>query len=297
MCTHRLTLIAVLLAIASMASFHLSHAAAEKAAVEKMFVLDCGEATAPDLSQWSPGIHPGRPITFSNNCYLIRHGSDWLLWDTGVSDEFAKLPEGKVVAHHVRGIVKRTLESQLLEIGVRPQDVTHIAFSHAHFDHVGNSRLFTQARWLVQKPEYEAMFGRAAADFGFRLDLYRTMKDNPLQLLDGDHDVFGDGAVRIIATPGHTPGHQSLFVRLPSNDAVILSGDAAHLLENFAHRRVPSFNVDADKTRASIDKLRAMAEQTGAKILINHDREQSATVPRAWRPAERRQTTNSRRLN
>ena len=288
MCAHRLTLIGVLLAIASMAaSFRLSYAAAEQAAVDNMFVLDCGEATAPDLSQWSPGVHPGRPVTFSNNCYLLRHDSHWLLWDTGISDELANLPEGKVVAHHVRGIVKRTLESQLLEIGIRPHDVTHIAFSHAHFDHVGNSRLFTQARWLVQQAEYDAMFGREAAGFGFRLDLYGTLRDNPLQLLNGDHDVFGDGAVRIIATPGHTPGHQSLFVRLPNNDAVILSGDAAHSVENFAHRRVPSFNVDADRTRASIDKLRAVAEQTGAKILINHDREQSATVQRAWRSAER----------
>lgn len=93
------------------------------------------------------------------------------------------------------------------------------------------------------------------------------MKANPLQLVNGDHDVFGNGAVRIISTPGHTPGHQSLFVRLPSGEPVILTGDAAHLVENFAHRRVPSFNADAALTRGSIDKLRALAEQTGAKVL------------------------------
>lgn len=267
--------------VLSVVSFHVSVASSEQGTIDDMLVLDCGQATATDLSQWSPGNHPGRPITFSNHCYLIQHGSDWFLWDTGVSDELANLPDGKVIAHHVRGIVKRTLESQLRELGVRPDEVTHIAFSHAHFDHVGNSRLFTRARWYVQQPEYDAMFGRDAASYGFRLELYRTMRDNPRQLLDGDHDVFGDGAVRIIATPGHTPGHQSLFVRLPDGNSVILTGDAAHLLENLEHRRVPSFNADAAATRASIDKLRDLAVRTGATIIVNHDREQSALVQRA----------------
>jgi N-acyl homoserine lactone hydrolase len=279
-----LKLIGLLLVAGSAAiSYRSIGAASEHAAVDQMFVLDCGEASAPDLSQWSPGAHQGRPITYSNNCYLIRHGHDWLLWDTGISDAFAELPEGKVVAHHVRGVVRRTLASQLQEIGLGPNEVTYIAFSHAHFDHVGNSRLFTRAKWLVQQAEYDAMFGNDARKFGFLPDLYRTMKDNPLQILNGDHDVFGDGAVRVIATPGHTPGHQSLLVRLPNSSPVILSGDAAHLLESFSHRRVPSFNADAASTRASIDKLSAIAEQTGAKILVNHDREQSAAVQRAWR--------------
>lgn len=256
------------------------------ATVDRMIVLDCGAASAPDLSQWTPGSNAGRPVTFSDNCYLIRHHADWLIWDTGVDDDYARLPRGKVVAHHVRGTVRRTLAAQLAEVGIKPADVTLIAFSHGHFDHVGNSRLFPRAKWLVQRRERDAMFGPDPARYGFVPTLYATMRDNPTEILDGDRDVFGDGSVRIVATPGHTPGHQSLLVRLPRTGPVILTGDAAHSLDSFAQRRVPSFNADAEETRSSIDRLRALASIEGAQLWVNHDRVQSDAIGRGPRVVE-----------
>lgn len=253
------------------------------AAVERMFVLNCGEARVSDISQWSPGINVGKPMTFSNNCYLIQHGNDWMLWDMGVPDDWVRTPEGVVGSPGVRGIVNRTLASQLDEIGVKPDDVTIIALSHAHFDHVGNTRLFPRAKWYVQKTEYQVMFGPEYKKFRFMPTLYATLRNNPVVMLQGDRDIFGDGSVRILSTPGHTPGHQSLLVRLPKTGLVILSGDVAHFEENFINRRVPTFNADAKQTRQSMNKVDAIVKNERAQLWINHDVTQSARIPRAPR--------------
>ena len=253
-------------------------AAPASAAVERLYVLNCGEARVQDISQWSPGVDVGQPRTFSNNCYLIRHGEDWMLWDTGVPDEWARSPEGVAGSPGVRGFVNRTLASQLAEIGVAPDDVTILALSHAHFDHVGNTRLFTRARWLVQEVEHDAMLGSEARRFRFMPDLYATLKNNPVTKLNGDHDVFGDGSVRIVFTPGHTPGHQSLLVRLTKHGPVVLSGDMAHFQENFAFRRTPAFNFDQDASRRSMDRVDQLVRTEGAQLWINHDLAQSATM-------------------
>lgn len=246
----------------------------------RLFVLDGGEAHVRDISQWSPGVDVGRPRTFSNNVYLVQHDDGWLVWDTGLDERLVDTPEGEVVAHDVRGVVTRTLTAQLREIAVDPGTVDAIAFSHAHFDHVGNSRLFPAATWYVQRPEHEAMFGPEHARYGFVPALYATMPGNPVRVLDGDHDVFGDGSVQILSTPGHTPGHQSLLVRLPETGPVLLSGDVAHFHANFRHRRVPSFNADHAQTLRSMERVAALLDSEGATLWINHDAEQSSTIPR-----------------
>lgn len=136
-----------------------------QAEVERLYVLNCGEAQVSDISTWSPGVNVGEARTFSNHCYLIRHKQDWLIWDAGVPDQWASSPEGIEGSPGVRGVVKRPLLEQLTEIGVRPQDITVIAFSRGHFDHVGNAQLFTNARWIVQNVEYDAMLGERATEF------------------------------------------------------------------------------------------------------------------------------------
>jgi N-acyl homoserine lactone hydrolase len=169
----------------------------------------------------------------------------------------------------------------LKELGIAPLQVTHLAFSHFHGDHVGNANLFTAARLYIQNPEFEAAFGAEPAKFGFNPAMYEKLRNNPVVKLSGDKDVFGDGSVVILSTPGHTPGHQSLLVKLPATGAVVLSGDATHFQDNWENRRVPARNFDKEQTAASMQKIANVLRQEKAVLWINHDYEQSAALPRA----------------
>jgi glyoxylase-like metal-dependent hydrolase (beta-lactamase superfamily II) len=251
------------------------------ASVERIYDLDGGTAEVSDASIYSPGINVGKPISLTCNAYLIRRAGQWVLWDTGIEDELVTVPGGRIIAHGIRGVVKRTLRSQLAEIGVEPRDIAMLILSHAHFDHVGNVRMFPKAKWIVPRKEHEAMFAPDFEEHGYSPEVYDTLRDNPTEIVEGDHDVFGDGSIRLIATPGHTPGHSSLAVRLPQSGTIILSGDAAHFESNFVHRRVPSFNFDAQQTEASMDKIDRIIRSEGARLWINHDSRQSATIPHA----------------
>ena len=249
--------------------------------VQRLYVLYCGEAHIPDVSPWSPGFNVGKPADFSDNCYLIRHGDDWLLWDTGFADALASIPEGTLGARGMRAMRRRTLASQLAEIGVAPDDVRFLAFSHSHGDHVGNGNLFTAATLYIQEAEYDAAFGPEPSKYGFAPATYDRLRASKVVKLHGDHDVFGDGSVRILSTPGHTPGHQSLLVRLPKTGPVVLSGDLAHFEENFVMRRAPGFNFDVEQSKQSIDRIAALLKTEHAQLWINHDAKQNATIPHA----------------
>ncbi|KVM70883.1 AttM/AiiB [Burkholderia gladioli] len=254
-----------------------------RASVERIYILDGGTARVEDASIYSPGFNVGKPMTLSCNAYLIRHRNQWMLWDTGTQDDLIEEPAGRVIAHGIHGSVNRTMESQLAEIGVDPDDIAILAISHAHYDHVGNCRLFRRARWIAQKAEYEAMFGPDPGAFGFKPELYASLLGNDTEVIEGDHDVFGDGAVRIISTPGHTPGHCSLMVNLPDSGVVLLSGDVAHNRRNFQCRCVPAFNADALGSIASMNRVDEILEREGATLWVNHDLAQNMTLAHAPR--------------
>ena len=255
----------------------------QAAGVERMYVLDCGESETRDVSaNWSPGVNVGQPRLFSDNCYLIRHGRGLMLWDSGISDSVAEKPEGVSVAGGMLVLkVTRTLQAQLKELGLAPADITHLAFSHFHGDHAGNANLFTGATLYIQNPEYDAAFGPEPAKAGYNPALYDKLRANPVVKLSGDHDVFGDGSVVILSTPGHTPGHQSLLVRLPATGAVVLSGDLVHFQDNWDNRRVPARNASKEQTLASMEKVAGILKGENAVLWINHDNEQSQSLPHA----------------
>ncbi|MBR1225155.1 N-acyl homoserine lactonase family protein [Bradyrhizobium sp. AUGA SZCCT0176] len=249
--------------------------------VEKLYRLDCGRSLANDESVWTPGENQGRSIEFSSTCWLAKRGKDWLIWDTGVPEATFKDPKGwstlpKLIVYHL----DKTLTDQLAEIGLKPADVTHVAISHTHGDHIGNVGLFPDARVLIQRAEHEWIYGDNAPNENVKqlMALARKLMGNPrhIQLVDGDFDVFGDGSVTLVSTPGHTPGSQSMLVRLKQSGFIILSGDVVHLEENFAKNRVPSLNTDKEASIASMERIRQMIKRYQAKFFINHDKSESS---------------------
>jgi len=215
-------------------------------------------------------------MTFSDNCYLIQHGSDWMLWDSGLADALAANPDGAGGPMGMRMRRSKTLASQLAALGVAPEQIKIVAFSHTHADHVGNANQFAGATLYIQQAEYDAAFGTEPGKFGFNPALYTKLRDAKVVKLNGDKDVFGDGSVTILSTPGHTPGHQALLLRLPKTGSVILSGDLAHFKENFEQRRVPRFNFSQPQTLASMERVAQLMRTERAQLWINHDSEQNA---------------------
>ena len=248
--------------------------ASAQGGLERLYVLDCGENIGKDQSRWSPGVNEGKSIEFSDNCYLIRHARGLLLWDTGIPDAVAAMPQGMVVANGaITQRRARTLAAQLAGIGVKPADITYVAVSHTHGDHVGNVALFPSSTILIQGAEYNwAMSQPTKPSFA------ATPK---FERLSGDHDVFGDGSVTILSTPGHTPGHQSLLVLLPKTGALVLTGDAVHFRDNWENRRVPSMNTSREQTLASLQRIADVLEQRKAQLWINHDKPQSTQLRHA----------------
>ena len=257
------------LAVAVLAlSGHAAVAQSEKSGVEKLYVLNCGEGTAGDISRWTPGLNEGKSMDFVDSCYLIKHSSKgWFLWDTGIADAVAAMPNGLVPADPKAVTWRRpkTLAAQLEQLGLKPDDVKAMAVSHTHPDHTGNVELFPQAMLYVQRAEY---------DWPGANNEPRFKPSHPVELLAGDKDVFGDGSLTILSTPGHTPGHQSLLVKLPKTGAVVLSGDAVHFRDNWDNRRVPSMNANKDQSAASMQKIADTLTKEKAQLWINHDKAQ-----------------------
>jgi N-acyl homoserine lactone hydrolase len=249
--------------------------------IDRLYPLNGGLAVAPDRSVYTPGKWKGEQITFSCNCYLMHHESGWALWDTGISDNVAEDSGGKVIAHGIRGIVARTLVCQLADIGISPTDVTTVILSHAHFDHVGNAALFPHATWFIQSLEYAAMTGPDFGKYGYSPELYEKLDQAKIVLMEGDHDIFGDGAARVFFTPGHTPGHSSLLLQLANAGKMLLAADVAHYPYNLEHSCVPSFNSDAQQSIASMERLRSIVRAENAQLWLNHDIVKSATIPHA----------------
>jgi len=269
-------------------------AQSKKPGIDRLYVLDCGMGHAPDESaRWTPGSNVGKAIDISVSCYLIRHGKDYFLWDTGISDRVASLPDGWLPTNNAAKDIlwtrAKTLISQLKQIGVVPSDIRYVGISHTHPDHIGNIELFPQATVLIQKAEYDFYFGPAKPGAAVLPAEALTVppgdptpkfsKDHPVKLVDEDLDVFGDGSVMIVATPGHTPGHDSLLVDLPKTGWILLSGDAVHLQTNWDNRRIPYFSTmpteQKFQTLLSMQRMADLITFYHAQLWINHDVEQT----------------------
>jgi N-acyl homoserine lactone hydrolase len=250
----------------------------------RLYILDCGDITGVGEAQF--GFKPGQlaDSRMVTPCYLIVHPRGTLMWDTG------EIPDADFKGNPTKQgafTITRPLLPQLAALGYTPADINFLALSHYHGDHVANANAFAGSTWIVQDVEKTAMFakqdGKAKAP-GTAPDvtLYGKLEKSKTILLHSeDHDVFGDGTVVIKFTPGHTPGHQSLFLKFAKTGPVVLSGDLYHYPEERSLGIVPGFDVNADQTRKSRADLEAFLKKSGAVLWIQHATADNAKLKKA----------------
>jgi N-acyl homoserine lactone hydrolase len=238
----------------------------------RLYVLDCGTIAPMDPTLF--GLKPeevGREVTFVTPCYLIVHPKGTLIWDVGQVPDQDIPDDGTEVVQQKLLKAKRRLAPQLAALGYQPKDITYIAMSHYHADHTANANLFAGSTWIVQQAEYDAMFSEAKLSIRSPETYVELRGAKRITLSNEDHDVFGDGTVIIKTAPGHTPGHQMLFLKLARFGPLLLEGDLYHLPEERTLDRVPTFDFDAAMTRQTRAKTEEFLNQTGATMWIQHD--------------------------
>lgn len=236
-----------------------------------MYRMNGGSVLVNDLQIFSQGdLYEGEKKQFSNSYYVIEHPKGKLVWDTGlpnglVGQEPFTSPDGNFTVSR-----KATTAAQFNALGLAPSEIDYLAFSHTHFDHTGGASAFKNATWLVQEQEYK--YVKSDEIKNTNPDQYNAVKDlSKVQILNGDHDVFGDGTVVIKALPGHTPGHSALYVNLTNEGPILLSGDLYHFNENRENKGIPSFNTSVEETKESFEAFEAFAKAKNAKIIIQHE--------------------------
>jgi glyoxylase-like metal-dependent hydrolase (beta-lactamase superfamily II) len=262
-----------------LAAWPSANAQTQKPAAPKslrLYVLDCGRITVANGD--SMGFKPGELATSNmvTPCFLIVHPRGTLMWDTGeIPDSAFKTG----VAPQTAGAftVDRPLLPQLAAIGYRPSDITYLALSHYHGDHVANANAFAGSTWIVQQGDRDAIFAPrtdnqkklgAVGDAAYFTDL---AKSKTMLLKGEDHDVFGDGSVVIKFTPGHTPGHQSLYLKLAKTGPILLSGDLYHYPEEITYKRIPPFDSNKEQTAKSRAMIEDFVKKNKAQLWIQHD--------------------------
>jgi glyoxylase-like metal-dependent hydrolase (beta-lactamase superfamily II) len=241
----------------------------EASATLKLYVFDCGRLKLDSLEFFSIADDETDIRELAVPCYVIEHERGRLLWDGGLPSRIAETEGWQGEGIYMR--LDRTLPEQLADIGLNMSSFDYMAFSHMHFDHCGVANDIQEAMLLIQKAEAEFAFAEGMSHAGFDPSVYAGLRDAEQIPLEGDHDVFGDGRVRIISAPGHTPGHQVLYLELENTGPIVLSGDLYHFALSREQQRVPTFNFDVDMTLASMKRVESFLEEAGATLWIEHE--------------------------
>ena len=232
--------------------------------------LDCGTTAGPsDVGRFSDTFSQnGLMVQIVFSCYLIRHGDDYMLWDTGHS-----MSAGAVAP-------KVSIVDQLAQLNVKPEQIKFVGISHYHGDHTGQVGSFPQTTLLIGKGDWDVLTSAKppgnANPAPFAHWIGGAGKVEPVPL---DKDVFGDGTVMMLATPGHTPGHHSILVKLRQMGNVLITGDLAHFHENYDSNGVPGFNYDRAETIASLERIKQIEKNLKATVIIQHDPRDIAKLP------------------
>jgi glyoxylase-like metal-dependent hydrolase (beta-lactamase superfamily II) len=232
---------------------------------------DCGTPQAPtEVNQRFSDTYSygGLKIQFVFSCYLIKHGDSYMMWDTGHSMTAPSVaPKVSVV-------------DQLAQLGVKPEQIQYVGISHYHADHTGQVASFPQSTLLIGKGDWDAITApKPAAGVNAPPFAHWISGGGKVEPQLTDKDVFGDGTVVILNTPGHTPGHHSLLVKLKEKGNVLISGDLVHFHENYEGNGVPWFNTSRADTLASIDRFKKLAANFKAQVIIQHDARDIGKLP------------------
>jgi N-acyl homoserine lactone hydrolase len=279
--TMRIRLLSAGVACAVIVALAISAPSAQQRAGKspRIYVFDNGAINGLDTKLFGFERGEVKEPNFTLQSYLVVHPRGTLMWDTGGVPDADFKGTGPVV----EGVITATkpLLPQLAAAGYKPADVNYLGLSHYHSDHTANANAFAGATWIVQKAERDVMFSDQQVGIMQRAH-FSALKDAKTTILDNeDHDVFGDGTVVIHSTPGHTPGHQVLFVKLAKLGPVVLAGDLYHYPEERATGKLPSFEFNVPQSQASRTRLEIFLKETGAKLWIEHDIATHANLPKA----------------
>jgi glyoxylase-like metal-dependent hydrolase (beta-lactamase superfamily II) len=286
-----------LIAIALFASPGATGSAQRPAASPKalrLYVFDCGRLEGGDVSRFRLTRQEMATTDMSVACYLVAHPKGTLVWDAGavpdreIEGEAVKPGAGPkryriVLPNSTERFVTaaRTLKSQLAASGYTPADITYLALSHYHYDHTANANEFAASTWLVRPIERDAMFADKPPDLLQPATYSALRSSRTISIKTDDYDVFGDGTVVLKLAPGHTPGHQVLFLKLAKTGPVVVSGDLYHYPEERTLNRIPTFDADQRQTAASRAALDVFLKKAGAQLWIQHDFNANAKLRKA----------------
>ena len=244
----------------------------------RIYVFEAGGIKGLDPKLFNFKREELKEVDFVNIAYLIVHPKGTIMFDTGGIPDSSFKPGGGPVTEGIMSATK-PLKPQLAAVGYKPSDIRYLILSHYHSDHTANANMFAKATWIVQKAERDFMFSEKPQGI-IQPQQYSALKTAKTKLLDNqDFDVFGDGTVVIKSAPGHTPGHQVLFVKLQKTGPVLLAGDLYHYPEERTTGRVPTFEFNADQSKASRQKMEAFVKQSRAQLWIEHDIATHAKLP------------------
>jgi N-acyl homoserine lactone hydrolase len=246
----------------------------------RLYVFDCGDIKGLDPALFRFKKEELAETDFVVTCYLVAHPRGTLMWDVGVIPDSAFKADGAPVVEG-RSTVNKPLKPLLAAAGYRPADITFLAMSHYHSDHTANANDFASATWIVQQADRDVMFAEKPQGI-IKPEHYSALRNSKTIVLHNeDRDVFGDGTVVIKTAPGHTPGHQVLFVKLAKTGPLLLAGDLYHYPEERTFKRFPTFEFNVEQSAASRAKMDDFMKQTGARMWIAHDKPTHAKLKKA----------------
>ena len=247
----------------------------------RLYVFNCGSLDISDPERFRFKKEELATTNLSVPCFLIVHPKGTLMWDVGAVPDSALKP-GEKSALEGYATITETLKSQMEKIGYEPSDIEYLAFSHYHYDHIANANQFAGATWLTRKVERDVLFAPVPPDKKMNPANYsRPQGQQDHHHPTDDYDVFGDGTVVMKLAPGHTPGHQVLFLKLKKTGPIVLSGDLYHYPEERKLKRVPTFETDQQQTVETREKIEAFLKESGAQLWIQHDYAANAKLKKA----------------